>query len=687
MACSLRDPPDRLEGRPLPVAAPTPPAPRAPAPRANELTVRSLILGALITVVFTAANVYFGLKAALTFASSIPAAVISMAVLRAFKGSSIQENNIVQTVASAAGALAAVVFVLPGLIMVGWWTHFPFWLTFGLCALGGVLGVTYSIPLRRALVTGSDLPYPEGVACAEVLKVGAGEHRGDAVEAALGAAAGRAGLLAVIGGAVASAVFAVFVSTQVFAADVARYFRIGRGATGFDVGLSLALYGVGHLVGPWVGLSMLVGVLIAWGGAVPVLFAMGQPAGPVAAAALDLWAHKVRFIGAGQIGIAAIWSLLRLARPVLGGLSSALAAARARRVSGSAALALEEQDLPIGWTGFITLICLVAIGAMLAFLAHQGGLGAATAALVAGGLVYVVVVGLFVTTVCGYMAGLIGSSNSPVSGVGILAVLVAALLMAWVVRPLVGADMGPALVAFALFATTFVFSGAIIGNDNLQDLKTGQLVGATPWKQQVALIVGVLVGAAVIPPVLDLLNRAYGFAGAPGVNPAHALAAPQASLISALAKGVIQGQLDWSLIGFGAALGVAVIAVDEALGALKRPRLAPLAVGLGIYLPTATTLAVIIGALGGTLFNRRADRRPDGSALKQLGVLLASGLIVGEGLTGVVLAGVVVASGKPAPLALVGDGFLPASEWLGVVSFAAAVLALYAWLERLSRET
>ncbi len=658
-----------------------------PPAKSNELTVRALILGSLITVLFTAANVYFGLKAALTFASSIPAAVISMAVLRAFKGGTIQENNIVQTVASAAGAMASMVFVLPGLVMIGWWSHFPFWLTFALCGLGGILGVTFSIPLRRALVTGSDLPFPEGVACAEVLKVGAGQHESEAVHDEMAAAASKAGLLTVVTGGIAAAGYMILVNTQLFAANMARYFRAGKGASGFDIGFSLALYGVGHLVGLWVGVAMLVGILIAWGGAVPLLFSMGAHPGPVADAALDIWAHKVRFIGAGQIGAAAIWSLVKLAKPIAGGLASAAAAAKARHQPGAAALPLVEQDLPIGWTGAITAACLVAIGGVLAYLAAQGGLGAASGALIIGGVVYVLVVGLFVATICGYMAGLVGSSNSPVSGVGILAVLIAALLMAGVVGPLVGADLKPALVAFALFATTFVFAAAIIGNDNLQDLKTGQLVAATPWKQQVALIVGVVVGSAVVPPVLDLLNRAYGFAGVPGVDPAHALAAPQASLISSLAKGVIQGELDWSLIGIGVALGVVIIAIDEALGLLKRPRLAPLAVGLGIYLPMATTLMVVTGAIGGAIFDRRADKRPNGAGLKQLGVLLASGMIVGEGLMGVLLAGVVVASGKSAPFALVGDSFLGASQALAAIAFVAVVLALYAWIGKLSKRT
>src|SRR5213082_1486702 len=232
-----------------------------------ELTIRGLIVGVIITLVFTAANVYFGLKAGLTFSTSIPAAVISMAILRGFKNATIQENNIVQTVASAAGTLSSIIFVLPGLIMIGWWTEFPFWTSFWICALGGILGVMYSIPLRRALVTNSDLPYPEGVACAEVLKVGSGGDAADAHDVEHG----RAGLLAVLWGSIVSAVFAVIVGTQIFAADVAQTFRIGRrgAVSGYDFALSFALLAIGHLVGLSVGIAMLIGALIGWGWGVP----------------------------------------------------------------------------------------------------------------------------------------------------------------------------------------------------------------------------------------------------------------------------------------------------------------------------------------------------------------------------------------------------------------------------------
>jgi len=652
----------------------------------TELTVRGLIIGIVITLVFTAANVFFGLKAGLTFATSIPAAVISMAILRGFKDSTMQENNIVQTVASSAGTLSAIIFVLPGLVMIGWWTGFPFWVTFGICATGGILGVMYTIPLRRALVTDSDLPYPEGVACAEVLKVGGGD---DAVAAS--AESSKSGLFAVAAGTIVSAVFAVVVATKVFAGSVAQYFHVGDrgGASGYDFSLSFALLAVGHLVGLWVGLAMLLGALIAWGWAVPHYTMLAAATGAAADMAQAAWGTKVRFIGAGTIGVAAIWTLAKLVKPVISGLSSAMASSRARKAGQGDTLPRTEHDMPIGIVGLISLLCLLPIGWLLGDFSVVTGLGSHLWLLVIGGLVFVVIMGFLVSAVCGYMAGLIGSSNSPLSGVGILVVIIAALLLlvAGVKSELAG-DAGKGLVAFALFATSVVFAVATIANNNLQDLKTGQLVDATPWKQQVALVVGVLVGAAVIPPVLDLLNEAYGFAGMPGVDPARALAAPQAGLISALAQGVIQGNIDWSLIILGGAIGVALIVLDAVLGrTTKSAALPPLAVGLGIYLPTSTTLMIVVGAIVGWYFDKRAERGPKPESTKQLGVLLASGMIVGESIIGVIIAAIVVFSGKGAPLALVGDGFGTAAIWIGGIAFVAVNVALYRWVARLGRTT
>jgi putative OPT family oligopeptide transporter len=327
--------------------------------------------------------------------------------------------------------------------------------------------------------------------------------------------------------------------------------------------------------------------------------------------------------------------------------------------------------LPIGW--------------LLGIFGSQSGLGAHLPTLIIGGVVYIVLMSFFVSAVCGYMAGLIGSSNSPLSGIGILVVIGAALLLVIGVKPYVGPDAGKALIAFALFTTAVVFNVAAIANNNLQDLKTGQLVDATPWKQQVALVIGVLAGALVIPPVLDLMNHTYGFAGAPGADPLRALPAPQAGLISALAKGVIAGDIDWSLIRIGGMIGAGIILLDEILTrTTKHMRVPPLAVGLGIYLPTSATLMIVVGAVAGWFYDRRADRTSRPEAAKQLGVLLASGLIVGEGIIQVVISVIKSFSSKPAPLALVGPGFETAGIILGGVAFAAMAFILYRWVLRMT---
>ncbi len=509
--------------------------------RPRELTLRGLLLGAVITTAFTAANVYLGLKVGLTFASSIPAAVISMAVLSAVKDSSILENNIVQTVASAAGTLSAIIFVLPGLVIVGWWTGFPFWQAALVCVSGGVLGVLFTIPLRRALVTHSDLPYPEGVAAAEVLKVGSGT-RGDA---GTDAGEAREGLVAVVLGSIASAGLAIVAATRVVAAEVSGFFAVGGAgaASGYNVAFSLALLGAGHLVGLSVGLAMGTGLLIAWAAAVPILTWL-QPAAAgvtLAAHASDIWRLQVRFIGAGTIGVAAIWTLAKLARPVIGGLVATLASSRgAHAASGDE----HDRDLPASWIIALTIAC-VALAAVIAARFTTGtALAGHTLALTTVAVPFIIIGGFVVAAICGYMAGLIGASNSPISGVGILSIVACASILVLVVSP---TDANrPALIAYALFVTAIVFACATISNDNLQDLKTGQLVGAAPWRQQVALIVGVCAGALVIPPILNLLAHAYGFAGAAniGVVAANPLPAPQATLIAALAQGVVGGSLD-----------------------------------------------------------------------------------------------------------------------------------------------
>jgi putative OPT family oligopeptide transporter len=644
----------------------------------KELTLRGLVLGALITTLFTAANVYLGLKVGLTFASSIPAAVISMAILSAVKDSSILENNIVQTVASAAGTLSAIIFVLPGLVIIGWWKGFPFWESFLICLSGGVLGVLFTIPLRRALVTNSDLPYPEGVAAAEVLKVGSGtrgETKDDTGEA-------REGLVAVVLGTVASAGLAIITATQIAAAEVTGFFSIGATASsGYDVAWSLALLGAGHLVGLSVGMAMLTGLVIAWGIAVPVLTSM-QPlhAGiTLAAHTSTIWRTQVRFIGAGAIGVAAIYTLGGLARPVIGGLVSTLAASKATAVGDDS-----DRDLSPPWILALAAACAL-IAAWLAFsFARATVLADHAVVLTIVAVPFVVLAGFVIAGICGYMAGLIGASNSPISGVGILSIVLCASVLVLVVTPT--PDNRLALVAFSLFITAIVFACATISNDNLQDLKTGQLVGASPMRQQIALIVGVAAGAAVIPWVLNLLARAYGFAGAPniGVVAANPLPAPQATLIAALAQGVIGGGLEWKMIGIGALVGVGLILFDTVLAAMKLLRIPPLAVGIGIYLPMSATFAVVVGAIISHWYDRRVSTMPNPARAERLGTLVASGLIVGESIWGVINAGLIVAFAKEAPIGLVPESFAPA-PWLGLLGFVGAIVWLYGWMLRRSR--
>jgi putative OPT family oligopeptide transporter len=644
----------------------------------KELTIRGVILGALITFIFTAANVYLGLKIGITFATSIPAAVISMAVLKAFRDSTIQENNIVQTIASAAGTLSAIIFVLPGLIMVGWWTGFPYWLSVAVIGIGGILGVMYSVPLRRALVTGTDLPYPEGVAAAEVLKVGAGVG---------GAEENRRGLVLISGSTLVSALYFIIAKTRLLTDTAKQVFRVGTGGSQISASLSMALIGVGHLVGVAVGAAMIIGMLITWVVIVPhwtqdVGFA-AQIGGDLEKLVSAAFKQKARMVGAGTIGVAAIWTLLKIIGPIIAGIRAALAANQARRAGRGSELPLTERDIPIGIVTATILVSMIPIGLLLFAFGNTAPIAASPGVTIILSIIYTLIAGVVIAAVCGYMAGLIGASNSPISGVGILSVLGISLILVALYGK-VGGDETKALVAFALFVTAIIFGVATISNNNLQDLKTGQLVEATPWRQQVALVLGVVFGALVIPPILDLLNTAFTFEGAPGAK-ATALAAPQAAIISTIAQGVLGGSLDWAMIREGAIIGVIAVVVDEGLKRFSggRLHLPPLAIGMGIYLPLEADLLIPVGAVFGWFYNRWAMTARSPAFAERMGVLMATGLIVGESLMGVVYAFAVAGAEKAGSpdsanvLALVE----PYSSVMivSLVVFSAALVALYFW--------
>ncbi len=652
-------------------------------PSLKELTLRGVVLGAIITLIFTASNVYLGLKVGLTFASSIPAAVISMALLRAFKDSNILENNIVQTQASAAGTLSSIIFVLPALLMLGYWQGFPVLQTAMICACGGILGVIFTVPLRHALVVNSDLPYPEGVAAAEILRAGNREGGGN-------------GLREILAGATVAGGFSLLTNGFKVAADSASYwFSAGRAIFQLPMGFSFALVGAGYLVGIVGGVAMLLGVLLSWGVAVPWLTAFSpMPEGAsMADFAVGVWVSKVRLIGAGMIGIAALWTLLTLIKPMYEGMKISFSVLKSG--SGAAALARSDTDLSPRTLLRVTLLMLVLLAATFYSFISTSNLPAGMAwTLVLVGTLVSFVFGFLVAAACGYMAGLVGSSASPISGIAIISIIAISLIFIGIAQSQ-GLLADPANVKFftalAIFCTSVVVAVAAISNDNLQDLKTGWLVHATPWRQQIALIIGCVVGALAIPPVLELLYNAYGFLGAlprSDMDPLQALAAPQATLMITIATGLFANTLDWTYILIGIGGGVAVIAIDVLLGRYTaRCRLPSLAVAMGLYLPPSIVVALFVGSLISWFVKRRIRATSPGqpaaldARLEQAerkGTLFASGLIVGESLIGVVLAMVIVVSvgagGSDAPLALVGPEFATSAKWIGLLGFLAMCL-------------
>ena len=655
-----------------------------------ELTLRGMLLGALITLIFTASNVYLGLKVGLTFSSSIPAAIISMAILRFFKDSNVLENNMVQTQASAAGTLSAIIFILPGLLMLGYWQGFPFWQTFLICACGGSLGVLFTIPLRRAMVVNSDLPYPEGRAAAEILKVGS--HSGDVAQSGSGMKD------IVSGGAIAGIISLCANGFKVLGDSMSFWLPVGsKGITQIPLGFSTALLGAGYLIGIASGIAILVGVLIAWAGFVPYLTNMLAPdGGATAKFAMAVWKSKVRFIGAGAIGIAAIWTLITLIKPIIEGMKISVKSMN----SSAAERQTHRMDTDMSTKSVLIVLAIILIGLVITFWDFVSAVPISAGlmwTLVIVGVIVALLIGFFVAAACGYMAGLIGTSASPISGIGILATIISSLVVYFIASEnnLFATEAGVQFAtAMAIFMTSVVIAIASISNDNLQDLKTGQLVGATPWRQQIALLLGSVAGAVAIAPVLNLLYQAYGFTGAlprAEMDPNAALSAPQATLMTTIAQGIFDSSMDWNYILIGVCVGVVAIIVNLILKSTTASlTLPPLAVGMGIYLPPTLEVPLIVGSFMSYFVGRyllaRAKMRAgelaeyDVEQSNRRGVLFASGLIVGESLIGVIIAVIIVLSvttgGGESPLELVGPQFESTAQWLGLLAFIFAALYL-----------
>ncbi|OEX55826.1 oligopeptide transporter, OPT family [Campylobacter sp. BCW_7460] len=645
-----------------------------------ELTLRGLVLGSILTIIFTASNVYLGLKVGLTFSSSIPAVVISMAVLSLFKTSNILENNMVQTQASAAGTLSSVIFVIPGLFMCGYWSEFPLWQTFMICLCGGGLGVLFTIPLRRTMVVESKLAYPEGRAAAEILKVANKDQSSKK---------GKQGIKEIALGSFIAAIFSLLSNGFKLAASESNFaFIWNKMAFGFSMGYSLALLGAGYLVGLAGAIALFVGMFLAWGIFTPYLsnFEFDSAKNAVDLAS-SVWSSKVRLIGTGAIAIAALWTLIELLKPVIEGIKEIVKNVKITNQEKN-----ERTNIDLSLKSIFILFVLMVVGLFITFYSfvEDANLSIYYQMLFSFvGTLVSVSIGFFVAAACGYMAGLVGSSSSPISGIGLIGVIISSIVFL-----VLGVELfqDPMLskfaVALAIFTTSVILATAAISNDNLQDLKTGHLVGATPWKQQVALLVGCVFGALAIVPVLNLLYQAYGFVGAmprEGMDASSALAAPQANLMSTIAQGIFHHNIEWGYMAFGVFVGILMIIIDKILRRTQKMSLPPLAVGIGIYLPPAVNIPLVIGGILKYIvmqhltkkYAKNSHKEEKLASCEQRGTLFASGLIVGESIFGVIIAGITVFSvsmgGSENPLALNLANFHD-SELFALIFFVGVVL-------------
>jgi putative OPT family oligopeptide transporter len=626
-----------------------------------EMTVRAVILAIVLGIILAAANAYLGLFAGMTIASAIPAAVVSMAVLKLMGGGHILENNIVATGASAGTAIATgVIFTMPALIILGYWDDFRFSWVLAIAGLGGLLGVFFSVPLRRSLIIEQGLAFPEGKAAAEVLRTG--ENPGAGIKILAGAAS--------IGGLMKLAATS---GLRLIPDTAAASAWFGKTLGYFGTNLSPALFGVGYIVGLNIGVVMLAGGVIAWNVAIPIYTSFFLAADPVLSvelagasaedAAYAIWSAQIRYLGVGAMLIGGIWTLFSLRNSLLSGIKSGI---QAERNSTEEAIPTTERDIPMRFIMIGLIIFVIPLLILYQAIVNQWSVSIPMT-------IIMIVTGFLFVSVSAYMAGIVGSSNNPVSGLTIATILFAALVLAF----LLGRDSPIGAVATIMIGAV-VCCAACIGGDNLQDLKCGYIIGATPWKQQVMLAVGGVSSAFVMAPVLSLLAQAYGI-GVPTEAHPNPLLAPQANLMASVANGIFGGKLPWNMIGIGAAIGAVIIVIDEIQkkrGASFRTPV--LACAVGIYLPVELSVPIFAGGLLAYLVERHVRARDadvDVEQIHQKGVLFSAGLITGEALMGIFIAIPIVVSGSAEVLRL-GEAW-HFGGWLGLVMLTGVAVLLY----------
>ena len=570
----------------------------------NEITLKAFFLSIFLSIILSSAMVYLGLYAGMTISASIPAAIMSMGILRLFKNSNILENNIVQTAASAGESLAAgVIFTLPALLLIGYWDTISYWEVTKIAMVGGILGALFTVPLRRALILKAQLRFPEGVATAAVLKTG---HETNAEKSQQSLKI--IGISALVGGFVKLGELAFSIWSSALGGAIA----IKGAIFGMGASLSPSLFSVGYIVGRNIGILAFTGGLISWAVAIPIYsYLYGFEGDNYFESANVIWNAKIRYLGVGAMVVGGIWSVIQLARPLIESIQLSLKTLK----ESSDNISLEERDLPINYVFVAIIAMLVPIS-----LTYFGIIGSWTSAII---LSFVMLIfGFLFSAVAAYMAGVVGSSNNPISGVTIATILFSSLLIIsfFDIESSKGA-------AAAILIGAVVCCAAAIGGDNLQDLKTGNIVGATPWKQQLMQLVGVVSAALTLGIVLTLLHEAYGIGSSD-------LPAPQAVLMTNVANGVFAGNLEWGMIYAGAILGIIIILIDQYQAYRKADFRVPiLAVAIGIYLPIELTLPIFIGGMLNHIASKTASEEG-----KNNGLLIASGLITGEALMAIFIA-------------------------------------------------
>ena len=600
----------------------------------KELTLRVVVVGIILGILMTAANAYLGLYAGMTVSASIPAAVMSMIILRTlFQDVSILENNAVQTMASAGESLAAgIIFTVPALLVIGIWQEIQWLDTMIIALLGGLLGTMFTIALRRLFIVEEALPYPEGVACREVLV--AGEEGGE-------------GALAILYALAIGAIYGLMVKgfeVTHHKVEAAWEFLGTRFSAGID--LSVALLSVGYIVGIRIASFIFLGGVIGFGLLVPMygLIRGWPPAPDLVSSFTMIWVTQIRYVGVGAMVVGGVYTLWSMRKTILTGLSKALI----KKEDTSEELLRTEIDLPLDK---VLVFCGVLV--ILTFLYYWWATGSLVLAL--AGALFLGVVSFFFAAVAGYIAGVVGSSNSPVSGMTI-ATLLFTVALVWVVGDFFLGLQTQELMLATMLIAAIVASSAAIAGDVMQDLKTGHMVGATPWRQQTAEIIGVVTGAIIIGPTLQLLHNAFRISKtACEINPLpsdpgceKALFAPQAELIGAIVQGAFGGGLNVEMVLLGAVIAVVLIV-------LKMP---VMSVAIGIYLPLALSVPIMLGGIISYFALHSAYIRIDGSlesepspaakkAAKEVenrGVLIGAGFIAGESLLGVFIALLVVSN-------------------------------------------